>query len=373
MPSLRSLVGCCFAACLLVVILDGRVPLQGCAPVPHPGQWVDISDESALIVWDEKSKTEHFIRRANFVTQASDFGFLVPTPTQPELGEVSDRIFETAGYLTAPKHIYEHKVRTEFGFGDFWNDAVKSVATTSAIAPNAMPKVQVLDEKQVAGFDAAVLRADDATALSEWLSDHGYESRPALTEWLKWYIDHHWIITAFKVSGNQDGNVQSKSLRMTFQTSNPFYPYREPEDMRHPSGQGARKLRLFFLSNERYEGHLGDEGAWPGKPVWANDIKSMVHNLTAMIDPNDPEVQQSVKDVKYLTEFEDDSFPRPGTDELYFRRATDQSTLERPPIIETIYDTKIWPGPLGAYALMTIVLAAIITVTLRMVRRHPAT
>ena len=32
--------------------------LNGCAPAPHPGQWVDIRDESALIIWDEVTKTE---------------------------------------------------------------------------------------------------------------------------------------------------------------------------------------------------------------------------------------------------------------------------------------------------------------------------
>ncbi|MFO0618419.1 MAG: hypothetical protein U0414_37845 [Polyangiaceae bacterium] len=42
------------------------------------GAEVAIANEEAGIVWDAKTKTEHFIRTARFV---SSFGFLVPTPS----------------------------------------------------------------------------------------------------------------------------------------------------------------------------------------------------------------------------------------------------------------------------------------------------
>ena len=186
----------------LAALLDERTPLEGCAPAPQRGQWVDIRDESALIIWDEVAKTEHFIRRASFETAADDFGFLVPTPTQPELGEADDRVFESLGRTTAPRHVYQSETKTVFGFGDLLPTAKFAVATPVMEAPNAMPRpdVEVLEEKQVAGFDAVVLRADDAQALAEWLDKHGYEARPALTEWLKWYVENKWIITAFKMT-----------------------------------------------------------------------------------------------------------------------------------------------------------------------------
>src|SRR5579871_4834433 len=46
---------------------------------------VEIASETALIVWDEKARKQHFIRRASFQAQVPYFGFLVPTPNQPEL------------------------------------------------------------------------------------------------------------------------------------------------------------------------------------------------------------------------------------------------------------------------------------------------
>ncbi|MCI0705568.1 MAG: hypothetical protein L0241_31295, partial [Planctomycetia bacterium] len=50
----------------------------------------------------------------------------------------------------------------------------------------------------------------------------------------------------------------------------------------------------------------------------------------------------------WLTEFEDHSSPRPGTDEVYFARDADQSELNRPPHIvnnvRTVYRTPWWHG-----------------------------
>lgn len=359
MSSRQLLIGLSLMACSMLAAVEEQTPLHGCAPALHPGQWVDIRDESALIVWDSTAKTEHFIRRASFETQSEDFGFLVPTPAQPDLGEVDGRVFASAGQLTAPRHVYEREIQTVFGFGDLWEFFEKHAPKSSPagmVNDEARPKVEVLEQKEVAGFDAAVLRADDAQALAEWLDKHGYESRPALTRWLKWYVDHRWVITAFKITKSGRETVEAKSLRMSFQTDKPFYPYREPDDMRNPSGQGTRTLRVFFLSDQRYEGTLGEDGNWPATAVWANDIQGRVHNITSHLKLEDSDLVKTLQNARYLTEFEDRSFPRPGTDEVYFRPASDQSTQERPPIVHKTIVIHYWPGPWGTAALAGLVL-----------------
>ena len=45
--------------CLVMSIL--AVPARACAPAWPRGEHVRISTESALIIWDEKTKTQHFI------------------------------------------------------------------------------------------------------------------------------------------------------------------------------------------------------------------------------------------------------------------------------------------------------------------------
>jgi hypothetical protein len=58
--------------------------ISACAPIMPTGKAVEMATESALIVWDEKAKTEHFVRRASFQTEVPSFGFLVPRPARPE-------------------------------------------------------------------------------------------------------------------------------------------------------------------------------------------------------------------------------------------------------------------------------------------------
>ena len=53
-----------FAVPLALAICLAALPADalGCAPVPRLGQSVAVADETALIVWDEAAKVEHFVR-----------------------------------------------------------------------------------------------------------------------------------------------------------------------------------------------------------------------------------------------------------------------------------------------------------------------
>ena len=68
-------------------------PASACAVVPRPGYEARIAGEEAVIIWDEANRVEHFIRRASFETSGPSLGFLVPTPSAPQLAEASDELF----------------------------------------------------------------------------------------------------------------------------------------------------------------------------------------------------------------------------------------------------------------------------------------
>lgn len=317
--------------------LTSAESLWSCAPAPPPNVPVAIASESAVIVWDAKTKTQHFIRRASFATKAHDFGFLVPTPTKPTLAEADNEVFKTLADITKPVVVQQPRPSNfSCGCGD---GKVRSDA----------PKVTVLEEKRVAGYDAAILEADDAGALANWLKEHGYDFAPNLKDWAAHYIQAGWKFTAFKIAKDapEEERVGSSAVRMSFQTEKPFFPYREPEASAAEQASASRLLRVFFLGDTKASGTLGEQGKdWPGKVVWANQLGAT-------------DQQNVLKQLKlpgtapggtwWLTEFEDWSSPRPGTADVYFATAADQQPVARPPHIQ--YVSRSVPDCVACYAL----------------------
>jgi hypothetical protein len=309
---------------ILLLLAAGSL---ACAPVNRTGEEVHIGEESAIIIWDAASRTEHFIRRASFNTVAKDFGFLVPTPTTPTLDEADNGAFGYLASLTAPKVVWR------------WDSGGRPPPPAAAKSEekNAEEKVNVIETKKIAGYDAAVLEASDASALDGWLKAHGYASSPQLVDWYKPYIAQRWKITAFKISKDGGGSrANASAVKMSFITDRPFFPYREPAAAA-PNGADryfpSRALRVFFFGDKRYDGSVGTTGGWPGKTAWSgiveNDSRAKLFKMLKLPDSASPSTLR-------LTEFEDISDPRPGTDDLFFSHSANQAMVSRPDIVRWI-------------------------------------
>jgi len=332
----------------------------GCAVAPPLNKAVAIADESAIIVWDKALSTEHFIRRATFQSAAHDFGFLVPTPSKPELSEASDAAFSELARVTAPKIVKQAQPAAPgCGFG-----CSKAPERVASMAPE---NVRVLEEKRVAGYDAVILEAEDATSLAAWLKDHGYEFSDALREWAEHYIKEKWKITAFKVSkeakeAKEGATVSTSAVRMTFKTDQPYFPYREPLAQAKASDTppSRRLLRVYFLGTERVEGML--EGAvWPGRAAWSGEIELADRDKVA----EKLKLPAATMPAKWwLTEFEDLSSPRPGTSDVIFKHSENQSKIER---IHIEYISSNLPGCIMCMA------ACAFIVGMRFIRRRSQT
>jgi hypothetical protein len=318
---------------LIVVAASARTG-EPCAPAPPPGATVDITGEQAVIVWDAAHHVEHFIRKAAFASDAKAFGFLVPTPAKPELGELPDSIFAALAQSIAPKLRYETRGIT---LGCML--AGSKSDRTMAVPDNS---VQVLQTVRVAGFDATTLAADDATAIAGWLANHGFADTPALDEWLRGYVDAHWTITAFVVASGEAGrDIATRAVRMTFPTDVPFYPYREPSAMPSPPG---RSLHVYFAADRRYGATLAKQ-AWSAKVIYAANL----------VLPQ--ELRALAGDTAYVTAF-DDSGPRHGTDELYFAQSAEPDVHPPDIVVAEPYEVSI--EALVAAALIAIAVWAII-------------
>ena len=318
------------AAVLLAAVPADR-PATACCPAGPSGKPVVNADQSVILLWDPAAKTQHFIRKASFKTDADDLGFLIPSPSQPELAESGNEAFPTLQKLTEPAIVQQQRPAGGGGCGCGEYKMAAPGATAEAVT--------VLDRKLVAGFNAAVLEATSADALTAWLKDNGYAYSPEIAAWARPYIEQGWKVTALKVAKGKDvqvgKDVAASALRLTFTTDRPLFPYREPDPTTAAKELGAssRLLRIYFLADARYQGELTKETPWTGKVAWAGKVAAAdrekvmgMLGLPATTGPAD----------WYLTEFEDRWPYRPAPADVYFSRDPDQGDVRREPIVQYV-------------------------------------
>lgn len=318
----------------LLLLASAGLAHACCTAFPAKSR-VAIADQEVLIAYDAENKVEHFVRRATFEAGAQKgFGFLVPTPTQPKVVEADAAVFGRLQDAIKPRieRRTRYKIIPSMLLAPMGADGGKA-APAALVAKSAPRSVTVLDEVRVAGYDAAVLEASDADALTEWLTKNGYTARPELKEWLEPYLAAKWKVTAFKYAA-EPGEVTAKAVRLSFPTERPLFPFRVPRDLRSK----ASTLRVFYVGPGRAQATFaeGDGSAWKAKTKWAGA-------LTANLDGALPAgVGLSGA---WLTTFEDPTWPS-GGDDLYFAKAEDQSPVEPPPVIRWTTKTIVLPGEL---------------------------
>ncbi len=320
-----------------------------CCPAFPSGKPVVNADQTVILIWDPATKTQHFIRQASFKSEADDFGFLVPTPTQPALEESGNDAFAVLRKLTEPETIKMSRPSGGIGCGCSSSPGLNSVKFA---AP-----VNVLEEKKVAGFHAVVLETNSAAALVAWLKENGYSFSPEVEAWAKPYVEAGWKITALKVAKSPETrekrDVAASALRLSFRTDRPLFPYREPDPKNYAADLGVQRrlLRIYFVGDARYQGELTPETPWTGKVAWAGRVKPEDRKKTLEL-LRLPETTGPAE--WWLTEFEDYWPYKVAPADVTFMRAVDQTPVQRKPIIE--YVSTSWPGDVMVYAIAAVLV-----------------
>ncbi|RYG19868.1 DUF2330 domain-containing protein, partial [bacterium] len=272
---------------------------DACCGVGARGEPVRFVGQTNIVVWDKAHGIEHFVRDARFATKSQDLGFIAPTPSRPTLSEASGAAFETLAAL---------EPKPEFVPGQ-WG----AVSDSAADIPTK-GFVSVIDEADVAGYRATVLKATDSRALGEWLTKNGYAKPRFLDGWVKPYLDRGWYLTAFKVKGG-DGSATGP-VRMSFQTKRPFNPYSVPEE----NGGARASLRLYYVSAGNEVPKIGGQSAWRSAEWSAPVVEETRAALASQLKLSPDQLPINASVTTYL----DSEFGQPGFDDLYF---VEQSNL----------------------------------------------
>jgi hypothetical protein len=253
-----------FKLSLSAAFFCGSGFLQACCLTFAEGADVRLSQEKVIIVWNAKSKMQHFVRQARFDTNEEDFGFIVPTPTIPDLGVADERAFEQL------EMIFARLAQT------------RAAAATDSVGAG-FGGVEVVKREIVGDYEATVVRASDGAALSSWLAEHGFASRPAMTEWLDHYSKQDWVFTAFRFLRDEPTGALTQAIRLSFQTDKPHYPYKMPRDT-WPAGWKRPMTVYFVAAGPGVSRYVGSDANWEAQvrdsvPLTEDDAARLAKNL----------------------------------------------------------------------------------------------
>lgn len=217
-------------ACLAVLATSSALVIPCC--IAYESTPMHLANEKVVIVWDSQKKRQHFVRQASFEGEADDFGFIVPTPTVPEVAEADAEVFDRLG-----EYVQEQKERER-----------RSKWPTEGADAMPASSAEVIDVIQVGDYQATIIKADNGADMTAWLEENDYTTRPAMEPWLDHYAQKGWIFTALKFIRPEEATTpETTALRLSFDAEEPHYPYKMPTDT-WPE-EHIRPLALYFISD----------------------------------------------------------------------------------------------------------------------------
>ncbi|HEX3771840.1 MAG TPA: DUF2330 domain-containing protein [Polyangiaceae bacterium] len=223
-----------------------------------------LSVEQVLLFWDQATGTEDFVRETRFERADRAFGFVVPTPTRPEVAAVAKAPFDD--------------LRRDFPF-----EAPPALMGVGGGPPGAVaaaappPPVVVLAQQRIGVFTAFTLATTDAGAFEAWLGKNGFAIAEAAKPWIAHYVGLQFFFVALRYdparhdagAGPSTGSgMTSQTVRIRFHTPNPYYPYMEPGHPPAPGLDPSRMLAGWLVTREPMKAVasiLPDEGS---PPTW---------------------------------------------------------------------------------------------------------
>jgi hypothetical protein len=317
----RSLVRPALALVALVAALaSGGAPPEAracCTAFPKGERPVEIAAQEILIVWDPTTKKEHFVRKAEFGGGHDGFGFLVPSPTRPEVEASRNEVF--VGLDEVSRARVQEETRWEVSVMPLLAYPFAVTMRASRGGAGMSDGIDVLEQKHVAGYDVAVLAASDTRSLVDWLAANHFDARPELQEWARPYVAKGWIITAFRYAPIAGNTTAAEAVRMTFGTDAPLFPYRVPTDVLARPGD-AHLLRTYVVGPGRASGTLGEGSA--SRPWDAGKVKRALPvpsaELARLVGAALPAgALAPLGEGAWLTTFDDRTWPG-GTEDLTF-------------------------------------------------------
>jgi ankyrin repeat protein len=222
---------------------------DGCFVTNNYGQDVYAPDQKVAIAWD--GSIEVMILATKLQSKIiADFGWLIPIKAseQPQVTVGDMQVFyDLSDYFKS--------LRQE----------IKESQTLTAGHKAEIPDIQVLEKKKLDVYDITVLKAKDAKALADWLTQNSFKFPPDANSTLGFYTNQDFFFIAVKIDlsnryKDEIASIGENKLKLIESVADKIRrPYANPEDIQNVvlavlHNQQFDRSLSDYMSREEYEG-----------------------------------------------------------------------------------------------------------------------
>ena len=198
-----------------VVLAPRAAEACGCFAPPDPTVPVVQAGERIVFARDGEDVVAHI--QIQYQGEASEFGWLLPLPSVPEMSLGTEELFTRILQTTQPRYRLNRIAgqACEFGFPGRGGIAFGAGAPSDAANESARDDDgPLVIEDSIGPYDYAVLRADSRDEMFDWLNDNRYFIPTGTDDVVGPYIRPGAYFLALKLrKGNDAGDIQPVVLR----------------------------------------------------------------------------------------------------------------------------------------------------------------
>jgi hypothetical protein len=211
----------------------------------------DIPEQQALIVW--RDGVETLAIETRFVGTGTDFAWVVPLPSIPEVSPATTGLFPTLRVATEPELVSSGvaaagcwflgwvvvlllAMRWARTWGEIGVVVIIVIACPVMLLPafgksrgvGVEPGVSVHNRQIVGAYETATVSGKDGGALTSWLSSNGFATSPEAKPIIDDYAARGWCFVAAKLrrAESNEKPATPRPLVFTFAAAEPVYPLR---------------------------------------------------------------------------------------------------------------------------------------------------
>ena len=173
--------------------------------------------ENILFIQGEGTVTTHV--QILYSGTASDFAWILPVPSVPELAVSHNQIFTQLNFATQPFFQLNFEEQEDCGFPPVF------LRSDDGIAIAESGEVEVVAREQVGPYDTVVITSEDPQAVVDWLVDNDYQLGDLGVPLLTPYVEGGFYFLALKLAAESEvGDLQP--IAMTYAAATPGIPIR---------------------------------------------------------------------------------------------------------------------------------------------------